>query len=84
MDRGPEKLLAPLLTPPADDREVIAAALVASLQSPDASYEPAWAAEIERRANATDSGEAEATDIHALRLRIEKEILHREGLRPRE
>lgn len=43
----------------------------------DEEYEEAWACEIERRAQAVDSGEINTSDWNVLRTRIEREIFKR-------
>lgn len=63
------------------DRAEIAARLLESLDDPaDASpaeIEQAWAAEIERRCAALDSGETTTSDWDEVQQKIEREILPR-------
>lgn len=77
----------PKVTPPVfadalrldpDTRAELAAELLASLDGPaDADAEAAWAAEIDRRVEAIESGAVKLEPWALVKQRIEKEILGR-------
>ena len=76
--RDPEKLLADVLELPPQERADIAARILESLEEvPDTDVDEAWAAELERRAQAVDSGEVVTSDWNVLRQRIERDIFGR-------
>jgi putative addiction module component (TIGR02574 family) len=76
--RDPEKLLADVLELPPQERADIAARILESLEEvSDTDVDEAWAAELERRAQAVDSGEVVTSDWNVLRLRIERDIFGR-------
>lgn len=78
MTHRAERLLDEALQLPEADRADLAARLIQSLESEiDADVDAAWAAEIERRCAALDSGEAVTSDWSEVRQRIEREIFAR-------
>ncbi|HYM62533.1 MAG TPA: addiction module protein [Thermoanaerobaculia bacterium] len=78
MTRETERLLGEVLSLPERERAEVAARLIESLDGePDADVDTAWAAEIERRCAALDSGEAVTSDWDAVRCRIEQELFKR-------
>lgn len=78
MTKSAENLLHEALQLPESERAEIAAKLIQSLESEvDANVDAAWAAEIERRCAALDSGEAVTSDWADVRRRIESEIFGR-------
>jgi len=63
---------------PEHERAKIAARLLESLdEEAQADVDAAWAAEIERRCAAVDSGELRTSDWKDVRARIEREIFGR-------
>ncbi len=73
-----ERLLGEALSLPEPDRAELAARLITSLSGPpDSGVDAAWAAEIERRCAALDSGEAVSSDWNEVRDRIERELFER-------
>lgn len=78
MTNGAERLLNEALRLPGTERAELAARLIQSLDAEaDADVDAAWAAEIERRCAALDSGEAVTSDWNDVRRRIEGEIFGR-------
>jgi len=78
MTEAARALLANALRLDEDARAEIAAELLASLDGPsDADAEAAWAAEIERRVSAIESGTATLEPWEDVKHRIEKDILGR-------
>lgn len=80
MTKTAENLLQEVLQLPEGERAEIAARRIQSLDSEaeaDAEVDAAWAAEIERRCAALDSGEAVTSDWADVRRRIESEIFGR-------
>jgi putative addiction module component (TIGR02574 family) len=76
--KSAENLLREALQLPESERAEIAAKLIQSLEpEADADVDAAWAAEIERRCAALDSGEAVTSDWADVRRRIESEIFGR-------
>lgn len=76
--RDTEKLLADVLELPPQERAEIAARILESLEEVSGvDVDEAWAAELERRAQAVDSGEVVTSDWNVLRQRIEKDIFGR-------
>ena len=70
-----ERLLNEALTLPGPERAELVAKLLESLEGPpDSDVDAAWAAEIERRCSALDSGEAVSSDWNEVRDRIEREL----------
>jgi hypothetical protein len=67
-------VLRQALALPDDDREMIAAELLASLDGSDTEYSPeraeAWAREVERRIERFANGESEGFDIATARQRV--------------
>lgn len=73
-----ERLLSEALDLPEMERAELAARLIESLEPPtDDDVDAAWAAEIERRCAAIDSGTAVTSDWSEVRRRIESEIFDR-------
>ncbi len=73
-----DKYLAVVLDLPHEKRAEFAARLLESLDEvEDEDVDQAWAAEIERRCAALDSGEAVTSDWNEFRARIEREIFGR-------
>ena len=73
-----QRLLDEALDLPDNERAELAARLIESLDAAaEDDVDAAWAAEIERRCAALDSGEAVASDWNAVRERIEREIFGR-------
>lgn len=73
-----DRLLAEALDLPERERADLAARLIESLDGvADADVDAAWAAEIERRCAALDSGQAVSSDWSDVRQRIEREIFGR-------
>jgi putative addiction module component (TIGR02574 family) len=71
-------LLEQALSLPEHERAKIAARLLESLdEAAQADVDAAWAAEIERRCAAVDSGELQTSDWKDVRARIEREIFGR-------
>ena len=78
MTKPAETVLAEALRLDADARAELAAEILASLDGPaDPDAEAAWAAEIERRVSAIESGTALLEPWDEVKRRIEKEILGR-------
>ena len=78
MTKSAENLLHEALQLPEGERAEIAAKLIQSLESEsEEGVDAAWAAEIERRCAALDSGEAVTSDWADVRRRIESEIFGR-------
>jgi putative addiction module component (TIGR02574 family) len=74
----PTTLLEQALGLPEHERAKIAARLLESLDEEGQSdIDTAWAAEIERRCAAVDSGEMQTSDWKDVRARIEREIFGR-------
>ena len=73
-----QRLLDEALDLPDNERAELAARLIESLDAAaEDDVDAAWAAEIERRCAALDSGEAVASDWSEVRARIEREIFGR-------
>ena len=73
-----DKLLAEVLELPPHERAEVAARILESLdEGSDSDVDEAWARELERRAQAVDSGEAVTTDWNIVRRRLEREIFGR-------
>jgi putative addiction module component (TIGR02574 family) len=73
-----KRLLDEALDLPDGERAELAARLIESLDAPvDDDVDAAWAAEIERRCAALDSGDAVTSDWSDVRDRIEREIFGR-------
>lgn len=73
-----EHLLDEALKLPESERAELAARLIQSLDPEvDSEVDAAWAAEIERRCAALDSGQAVTSDWSEVRERIEREIFGR-------
>jgi len=73
-----ERLLNEALTLPERERAELVAKLLESLEGPpESGVDAAWAAEIERRCAALDSGDAVSSDWNEVRSRIEREIFGR-------
>jgi len=73
-----ERLLTEALNLPETERAELAARLIESLEAQrDDEVDAAWAAEIERRCAALDSGEAVTSDWSEVRRKIESEIFGR-------
>jgi len=78
MTNTTQRLLDEALDLPDNERAELAARLIESLDAADEDdVDAAWAAEIERRCAALDSGEAVASDWSEVRARIEREIFGR-------
>jgi len=78
MTKPAEAVLAEALRLDVDARAELAAEILASLDGPaDPDAEAAWAAEIERRVSAIESGTALLEPWDEVKRRIEKEILGR-------
>ena len=78
MANATERLLTEALNLPETERAELAARLIESLEAQaDDDVDAAWAAEIERRCSALDSGEAVTSDWSEVRRRIESEIFGR-------
>jgi putative addiction module component (TIGR02574 family) len=78
MTKPAEAVLAEALRLDVNARAEVAAEILASLDGPaDPDAEAAWAAEIERRVAAIESGTARLEPWAEVRRRIEKEILGR-------
>jgi putative addiction module component (TIGR02574 family) len=78
MTEAARALLANALRLDEDARAEIAAELLASLDGPsDADAETAWAAEIDRRVSAIESGTSVLESWQDVKNRIEKDILGR-------
>jgi putative addiction module component (TIGR02574 family) len=78
MNKPAEAVLAEALRLDVDARAELAAEILASLDGPaDPGAEAAWAAEIERRIAAIESGTARLEPWDEVRRRIEKTILGR-------
>ncbi len=78
MSETTEKLLTEALQLSANERALLAAELIASIDGePEDTAEAAWAAEIERRALRTRQGLAQASDWDSVRKRIERDLLDR-------
>jgi len=74
----PRKILDEALELPHETRAEIAAKLLESLdERQNDDIDDAWAAEIERRCAAVDSGEAVTSDWNEFRARIERDIFGR-------
>ena len=70
-----KRLLKEALALPDAERAELAAELMASFDGPpDPDVEPAWAAEIERRAAKVLSGESQGVPWDEVRERIEREL----------
>ena len=73
-----ERLLTEALNLPETERAELAARLIESLEAQrDDEVDAGWAAEIERRCAALDSGEAVTSDWSEVRRKIESEIFGR-------
>jgi putative addiction module component (TIGR02574 family) len=71
MSTRADTILDSALTLPPDERAWLAAELIASLdEGRDADVEAAWAAEIEKRIDEVESGEAETVSWEEARARI--------------
>lgn len=71
-----ERILQDALNLPEEERAEVAARLIESLEeATDPDLDEAWAAEIERRCVALDTGEAVTSDWEEVRRRIEAELL---------
>ena len=78
MTRTAEALLADALRLTPEARAELAAELLASLDGPtDPDAEAAWAAEIERRVDAIESGTVRLESWEQVKHRIEKDVLGR-------
>lgn len=78
MTNTTERLLTEALRLSDSERAELAARLIESLESEtDSDVDAAWAAEIERRCEALDSGTAVTSDWSDVRRRIESEIFGR-------
>lgn len=78
MTKDARAVLADALRLDIDARAQLAAELLASLDGPaDPDAESAWAAEIERRVAAIESGAAELEPWEDVKHRIERDILGR-------
>ena len=78
MTNRAERLLDEALQLSDSERAELAARLIQSLDAEgDSDVDAAWAAEIERRCAALDSGEAVTSDWSEVRQRIESEIFGR-------
>jgi putative addiction module component (TIGR02574 family) len=78
MTNATQRLLDEALDLPDSERAELAARLIESLDAAEQDdVDAAWAAEIERRCTALDSGEAVASDWSEARARIEREIFGR-------
>jgi putative addiction module component (TIGR02574 family) len=78
MTEAARALLANALRLDEDARAEIAAELLASLDGPsDPDAEAAWAAEIDRRVSAIESGTAVLESWEDVKSRIEKDVLGR-------
>jgi putative addiction module component (TIGR02574 family) len=78
MTKAAEALLADALRLTPEARAELAAELLASLDGPaDPDAEAAWAAEIERRVEAVESGAVALESWEDAKRRIEKNILGR-------
>jgi putative addiction module component (TIGR02574 family) len=76
--RDTATLLSEVLDLPEQDRAEVAARLLESLEDiDDGGVDDAWAAELERRAAAVDSGQIVTSDWNVLRRRIERDIFKR-------
>jgi putative addiction module component (TIGR02574 family) len=76
--KAARELLAEVLELPPRERAEVAARILDSLdEGSDSDVDEAWARELERRAEAVDSGEVVTTDWNVLRERIEREIFGR-------
>jgi putative addiction module component (TIGR02574 family) len=74
----PKRLLDEALELPHEVRAEIAAKLLESLEdAEDDGIDDAWAAEIERRCAAVDSGDAVTSDWNEFRARLERDIFGR-------
>ncbi|MGE4092018.1 MAG: addiction module protein [Candidatus Binatia bacterium] len=70
-----ERILEDMLSLPEDQCAELAVRLLQSLgREVDPDAEEAWAAEIERRCAAVDTGEITLSDWHDVRRRSEKEL----------
>jgi putative addiction module component (TIGR02574 family) len=73
-----DKLLSAVLQLPEHERADMAAKLLDSLAEPSVGdIDEAWAAEIESRCAAVDSGTAVTTDWNDVRRRVERDIFGR-------
>ena len=71
MSTRADTILGTALALPPDERAWLAAELIASLEEgKDTEIEAAWAAEIERRIDEVESGEAETASWEEARARI--------------
>lgn len=78
MTKSTEAVLADALRLDTKSRAELATELLASLDGPgEPDAEAAWAAEIERRVAAIESGSAKLEPWDRVRRRIDKEILNR-------
>ena len=78
MSKTAEAVLADALRLDADARAELVAELLARLDGPaDPDAEAAWAAEIERRVAAIESGSMKLEPWEDVKRRIEREILRR-------
>jgi putative addiction module component (TIGR02574 family) len=78
MTNTTQRLLDEALDLPDSERAELAARLIESLDAAEQDdVDTAWAAEIERRCAALDSGEAVASDWTEVRARIDREIFGR-------
>jgi putative addiction module component (TIGR02574 family) len=73
-----EQLLHDVLRLPEPERAEMASKLIESLDGEaESDVDEAWAAEIERRCAALDSGEAVTSDWEDVRRRIERDLFGR-------
>jgi putative addiction module component (TIGR02574 family) len=78
MTNTTQRLLDEALDLPDSERAELAARLIESLDAAEQDdVDAAWAAEIESRCAALDSGEAVASDWAEVRARIDREIFGR-------
>lgn len=71
MTRSPKAVLDDAMALPEEDRLELASELIASVDGPpDADWEAAWTAEIDRRIAAADRNGARASDWTEVRARI--------------
>ena len=73
MTRAARRLLTEALSLPEEERAELASLLIASIDGPpDADWDKAWAAEVERRVRAHERGEGELFDVEDVMAEAEK------------
>ena len=77
MNARSRALLEELRSLPVDEREAVVAELYAEDDVPGAGYDPAWLAELERRARASQAGLTTPISREDARARVEEALRSR-------